>query len=275
MKYGLLGLMMIVILALAAGFGIGSCTSIPSTVVDKNGKIVQVQVENPHKDKVTQALEKNPNAAEVVPVKKDKPVVTTDALPVPKKPEAKTAEVPKEEAKPPTVAAPPAEVKKEPVKLSEEVKEKGWEVQVVKSEVVVVAPPVVETGRAPVITTAEIYWLQRLDDIQVMFIVVLVVFGIIGIIALLITMVHLFSSDKLDKNDFKYVKRFLATAIIFVVIAASGLVFVPTTEQAAAAYIIPKIANSDLVQEKLPAELKDIYAMCKKYLQHKLDTGAK
>jgi hypothetical protein len=46
----------------------------------------------------------------------------------------------------------------------------------------------------------------------------------------------------------------------------------PTTKEMATIYVIPKIANSNFVNETLPAEMKDIYGMAKQWMKETLKT---
>lgn len=58
-------------------------------------------------------------------------------------------------------------------------------------------------------------------------------------------------------------KKFIATLIACSFITS----FLPTTKEMAAIYVIPKVANSQFVNETFPNELKDIYGMSKEWMK--------
>lgn len=66
----------------------------------------------------------------------------------------------------------------------------------------------------------------------------------------------------------KIFKRILILPFIFLILRN----MLPTTKEMATIYVIPKIANSNFVNETLPAEMKDIYSMAKQWMKETLKT---
>ena len=95
------------------------------------------------------------------------------------------------------------------------------------------------------VSAAQIYWLTRLDNISITFGILAMLLSIGLIITTVIRIMMTIDDDDIP-TEFRRVWNFLAisTAITFAV----GT-FVPTSKEAAAMYVIPKIANSETVQE--------------------------
>lgn len=66
-------------------------------------------------------------------------------------------------------------------------------------------------------------------------------------------------------------KKFIATLIACSFITS----FIPTTKEMAAIYVIPKVANSQFVNETFPNELKDIYMTSKDWMKDFLKSKEK
>ena len=97
------------------------------------------------------------------------------------------------------------------------------------------------------ITTTQMYWLTRLDAIVsfgVCLILVSISALIIGFTYIAITTGSPYDSD--FKSMFKCLVKW---ALPFALLGASVCTFVPTTKQMAAILIIPRIANSEKVQQ--------------------------
>lgn len=93
------------------------------------------------------------------------------------------------------------------------------------------------------ISAWDIYWITRLDNLQLVLILGLAV-------SLCISALTLIESDSVEDFVKPACKYFLPVAAA----CAMGLVFVPSTKSAAAMYVVPAIVNSEAVQ-KIPAEL--------------------
>lgn len=77
-------------------------------------------------------------------------------------------------------------------------------------------------------------------------------------------------NDKISRA-YRLLKIFFVSVIVIQVITS----FIPTTKEMAAIYIIPKVANSEFVNETFPNELKEIYGMSKDWMKDYLKTNKK
>jgi hypothetical protein len=89
-----------------------------------------------------------------------------------------------------------------------------------------------------------IYWFTRLD--------VLYILGVVTLILSISSIVSLFflaGADEIDFNKaYTYIKRY---SLLSLILGIFIVIFVPTTKEAAAIYLIPKIANNEEVS-KIP-----------------------
>lgn len=100
------------------------------------------------------------------------------------------------------------------------------------------------------ITSWDIYWITRLDGLN-FFVGVIAVISIITATTLLIIRI---ASDDYFPWEHKFIKtwfRPMFTAVIVAVMCIVISIFVPSTKEAVAIYMIPKIVNNEQVQ-KLP-----------------------
>lgn len=102
------------------------------------------------------------------------------------------------------------------------------------------------------ITPWEVYWITRLDTINTVFFAMLVLSFCAWFL------VPFFYAMALDCG-LDTVKRLLTKVVIpiwiaFIIIGGFGKTFTPTTKEACAIYLIPKIANNEQVQ-KMPSNL--------------------
>ena len=98
------------------------------------------------------------------------------------------------------------------------------------------------------ITTAQMYWLTRLDTINdVCFIAILIcviVFSFVSFVGFMIA----YSMCREDKF-IAWLKRSLKFVLFILAFCSIVCSFVPTTKEMAAIIILPKIANSEKVQQ--------------------------
>jgi len=97
------------------------------------------------------------------------------------------------------------------------------------------------------ITSWDIYWITRLDVIGVFFAVLLICY----IAALIVGFIATCAGELWNDDCWPVVKKSWKWGIISFIIFMFVSFFVPSTKQAAAIYLIPKIANNEHVQ-KLP-----------------------
>lgn len=117
------------------------------------------------------------------------------------------------------------------------------------------------------ITTAQMYWLTRLDSVHSLLSGILVVtciaLGILSVIAGIATFV---SDTEEDRRKAAFARRIWLSAALISLTAGIIQVFTPTTKEMAAIIVVPKIANSQLVTEKIPQELSELYTLAKQYM---------
>lgn len=97
------------------------------------------------------------------------------------------------------------------------------------------------------ITEADIYWVTRLDYLQAFMGIAMFLLGIGGIIGF----VHLFTDKGLSPKEAWRKVRIPLLLSAFLVVA---LVLTPTTKEMCAIKLIPKVVNSEGVQE-IPEKL--------------------
>ena len=114
------------------------------------------------------------------------------------------------------------------------------------------------------ITTAQMYWLTRLDSVHSLLSGILVVTCIaLGILSVIATFV---SDTEEDRRKAAFARRIWLSAALISLTAGIIQVFTPTTKEMAAIIVVPKIANSQLVTEKIPQELSELYTLAKQYM---------
>ena len=108
------------------------------------------------------------------------------------------------------------------------------------------------------ISTSLMYWFTRLDIINIMCsIVAFLGFFIIGIT----TIIYFVSSADTYSDDApivtKLCKRFIKILIVPWIVAVLGVIFVPTSKEMAMIYVVPHIAESQVIKQDVP-ELYDL-----------------
>jgi hypothetical protein len=92
------------------------------------------------------------------------------------------------------------------------------------------------------ITSWDVYWITRLDAIGI----------VLGIFVTIFTVLSIFAWIPTITDDFvPEIKRFYKLAVVVLIVSLLGFAFIPSTKEAAAIYMIPKIVNNEQVQ-KLP-----------------------
>ena len=95
------------------------------------------------------------------------------------------------------------------------------------------------------ITTSLVYWATRLDAIRIAAFSLVIFFGIFGSFATLMYFIFFMLS-----NSFGIVcKRAMKFTIPIFILSGLGLIFVPKTKEMAAIVIIPKVANSEKIDD--------------------------
>lgn len=118
------------------------------------------------------------------------------------------------------------------------------------------------------ITTAQMYWITRADAIHdtltgfMIPLIILVVLATIGKIMLIFAV----AENDVEMQVIKSVTKFWVGFCVALGLIAGARMFVPTTKELAAIIVVPKIANSTLVTEKIPQELSELYTLAKQYM---------
>mgnify|MGYP003291406560 CR=1 FL=1 len=102
------------------------------------------------------------------------------------------------------------------------------------------------------ITPAIMYWITRLDSITGLMVFVLFACGV----SALVTALQWGTNEPIDEEQEPYKKWFKREAIT-AVIAVLILTFVPSSKEMAMIYVVPSIAESQVVKQDIP-ELYDL-----------------
>lgn len=103
------------------------------------------------------------------------------------------------------------------------------------------------------ITPATLYWLTRLDALNVMCVLVLF-FSIVGV---LITSLQWGLNEPYDEEDKAPYRKWYKRETIVAIITALVLIFTPSSKQIAMFYVVPHITESQVIKQDLP-ELYDL-----------------
>ncbi len=97
----------------------------------------------------------------------------------------------------------------------------------------------------------DVYWFTRLDSLVTVFQVLLIT-GIVGLVPFIICLITEYGDYGDDKQ--KKIINWLKVLLSGLVFSMLCLMFIPTTKEAAAIYLLPKIANSEFAKEaeKIP-----------------------
>ncbi len=85
----------------------------------------------------------------------------------------------------------------------------------------------------------DVYWFTRLDAIFVFFVFMAIMLGITLMTVGIVTSID---------GEWKKVKKWFFRGVVAFTVCLLVLMFVPTTKQAAAIYLLPKIVNNNQVQ---------------------------
>lgn len=97
------------------------------------------------------------------------------------------------------------------------------------------------------ITPATLYWITRLDNLCGTFAFI----AVLGIAALVITVVAYFTMEPHDDGKVYYrrwMKRFGITAFTVLILG----IFTPSSKEMAMFYVVPRIAESDVIKRDVP-----------------------
>jgi len=97
------------------------------------------------------------------------------------------------------------------------------------------------------ITAWDVYWITRLDDIQILFAIMIIALIMVGVVGGVATV----AGNLWDEDCWPCVKKLWKRGIVSFFVICLFSIFIPSTKTAVAIYIIPKIASNEQVQ-KLP-----------------------
>lgn len=113
-----------------------------------------------------------------------------------------------------------------------------------------------------------IYWITRLDALQ-RFGVVVTIFGIIGVV-----ICKALQDDYSDEALRIHIKH-MKICVMAVVLGCAIWLFVPTTKEAAAIYLIPKIVNSEEVKKVPKNTMKLLNTKMEQWIEDSLSDDDK
>lgn len=117
------------------------------------------------------------------------------------------------------------------------------------------------------ITTTQMYWLTRLDNVHDLLCGILVATCIaLGILSVLAGIATVVADSEDDQRKAAFARKLRRNIVLAALVAGTIKVFIPTTKELAAIIVVPKIANSTLVTEKIPQELSELYTLAKQYM---------
>lgn len=113
------------------------------------------------------------------------------------------------------------------------------------------------------ITEWEMYWLLKLDGIKGFFIFISIVIGLIALVSF-VSFIVLCIPGKEGPETIKRVKRWSTVSICLSVIFIPVAILIPDTKQMIAIKVVPRLANSQFMQEDLPADVREVYEATKR-----------
>lgn len=117
------------------------------------------------------------------------------------------------------------------------------------------------------ITPFDVYLVMQMDSISDIFIVLSCIFGALAFIGLL---AYVPLSDKIDENGMKrHFKRVKVAFVLFIMFCVTSSL-IPNTKTLAAMYILPKVANSEFVNETMPTEARELLDLTKEAIRSNL-----
>lgn len=99
------------------------------------------------------------------------------------------------------------------------------------------------------VTSSMIYWITRLDYISEFF---KAMSAFTGIASAVMIIAIVFFADEIGA-EMKSMKKYFAMLITGFLLFTAGLIFTPTTNEMAAIYIVPAVANSETTENILGA----------------------
>lgn len=115
------------------------------------------------------------------------------------------------------------------------------------------------------ITSWELYWMLKLDDIRS----ILWVAVFLGVVLIVPSVLAIMSVEASDLRSGRGKLVCICTAVLASItfISAIGVIFIPSAAQMAAIRLVPTITNTEFAKKELPAEAAELYGLLKQYLK--------
>jgi hypothetical protein len=113
----------------------------------------------------------------------------------------------------------------------------------------------------------DVYWIMRLDGLHSGFCAAstLLTLAFLGLLFL-----RGMSREDGDKETAECAGRWMRPAFWSAVAFAALALFTPTTKEAAAIYILPRIVNSEIISKDLPTDAAELYKLAVAAVKEKL-----
>jgi cytochrome b subunit of formate dehydrogenase len=117
---------------------------------------------------------------------------------------------------------------------------------------------------------ALVYWVTRLDTLAEILEVSVIVSSVIAIMSGIVILIAGLEFELDNTNIIKRVLKVFKPAIIILLSTALLKFFIPTTAEACLIYTLPKIANSNVIQNEVPDAINNIFKIANKCLEDKV-----
>lgn len=118
---------------------------------------------------------------------------------------------------------------------------------------------------------ALVYWVTRLDMLAEVITIALILSALItcgvgaGVLA-----AEIDCELQVDNTIKRFLKRILKVSTIILLTTTLLKCFIPTTAEACLIYTLPKIANSNVIQNEVPDAINNIFKIANKCLEDKV-----
>lgn len=100
----------------------------------------------------------------------------------------------------------------------------------------------------------QIYLVTRLDGINGL----LAVLFPLALVIIFVGMLFLINDDTLEEKSVAAFRKAVSVSLVLAPLLGLALVLVPTSKEAAAMLVVPKVVNSKLVQQNIPEVVREL-----------------
>lgn len=100
----------------------------------------------------------------------------------------------------------------------------------------------------------QIYLVTRLDSIHCL----LAVLFPLALVIIFVGMLFLINDDTLEKEAVAAFRKAVSVSLVLAPLLGTALMLVPTSKEAAAMLVVPKVVNSSLVQRDIPEAVREL-----------------